>query len=302
MSRVRRLAAICIGICAAGMAHALDYKTVPGAGGVPLNVVEAGDKTKPGILLIHGFAQSQNSFQAQLTSPELTAAYHLVAFDLRGHGNSGKPWRGEDYKDSKLWADDVLAVMDATGLKKPTVVGWSYGGFVVANFIEHHGTARIGGVMLVGSAAGLLEANFAPPAPDVAKMMAENRARQVSGDITQNMQGAKGSVGFLTAKPGDAAWQDLAAAGNLLLLPYVRTAMAGRSLDNRAVLPKINVPTVVMRGSADGVITQAQAEDLTKAIKGAKLSVIDGAGHSPFYETPARFNTELAAFAKANAK
>jgi pimeloyl-ACP methyl ester carboxylesterase len=296
------VAAAGISMSIAGAAQALDYKTIPGAGGVPLNVVEAGDKAKPGILLVHGFAQSQNSFQAQLTAPELTAAYHLVAFDLRGHGNSGKPWRPEDYKDSKIWADDVLAVMDATGLKKPTVVGWSYGGFVVANFIEHYGTERLGGVMLVGSAAGLLEANFAPPAPDVAKLMAENRARQVSGDITQNMVGAKGSVGFLTAKPGDAAWQALAETGNLLLLPYVRTAMAGRSLDNRAVLPKINVPTVIMRGSVDGVITQKQAEDLTKAIKGAKLSVFDGAGHSPFHEAPERFNRELAVFAKSNVK
>jgi non-heme chloroperoxidase len=50
------------------------------------------------------------------------------------------------------------------------------------------------------------------------------------------------------------------------------------------------------------VITQAQAEELTKAIKGAKMSIYDGAGHSPFYEAPERFNKELAAFAAAVSK
>ncbi|MDX2144153.1 MAG: alpha/beta hydrolase [Rhodospirillaceae bacterium] len=282
---------------------ALDYKMVPGAGGAPLNVMEAGDKTKPSILLIHGFAQSHLSFAKQLESPELTRDYHLVAMDLRGHGNSAKPWRPEDYKDSKIWADDVIAVMEATGLQKPVIVGWSYGGFIVANVIEHYGTARMAGINLVGSAGGLLETNFAPPAnAEIAKQMAANRARQVSGNIAENMTGAKGAMGFLTAKPGDQAWQDLAYAGNLLLLPYVRTALAGRSLDNTKVLPKINVPTLITRGSVDSVITQEQAEKLVKAIPGATQSIYEGVGHSPFYEAPGRFNRELAAFAKSVAK
>jgi non-heme chloroperoxidase len=121
----------------------------------------------------------------------------------------------------------------------------------------------------------------------------------VSGDIFQNMVGAKNAIGFLTAKPGDQNWQDLGTTGNLLLLPYVRTAMAGRNLDNRAVLPKINVPVLITRGSVDGTVTQAQADSLTKAIKGAKLSVYEGAGHSPFHEAAERFNKELAAFAKS---
>jgi pimeloyl-ACP methyl ester carboxylesterase len=283
-------------------AASLDYKTVPGAGGVPLNVVEAGDKARPGILMIHGFAQSHLSFEKQLTSTELARDFHLVAFDLRGHANSGKPWRPEDYRDSRVWADDVIAVMDATGLQKPVMVGWSFGGFVVANVIEHHGTGRIAGINLVGSAAGLLEANFGPPAADVAKQMAENRARQLSGNIVENMTGAKGAMGFLTATPGDQAWQDLAYAGNLLLLPYVRAALAGRSLDNTKVLRLIDVPTLITRGSVDGVVTQEQAEKLAKAIPGAQLSIYADVGHSPFHETPERFNRELATFAKSVVK
>jgi pimeloyl-ACP methyl ester carboxylesterase len=110
MSRTLCLATFFIGMSFSGMTQDLDYKMVPGAGGVPLNTVEAGDKTKPGILLIHGFGQSQNSFQAQLESVELTRDFHLVAFDLRGHGASGKPSEAKDY-GSEAWGGYVDAVI-----------------------------------------------------------------------------------------------------------------------------------------------------------------------------------------------
>ena len=283
---------------------ALDYKMVPGAGGVPLNTVEAGDKTKPAILLVHGFAQSHMSFKKQLESADLTRDFHLVAFDLRGHGNSGKPWKPEDYKDSKTWADDVASVMDATGLQKAVVVGWSYGGFVMANFIEHYGTSRVLGLNLAGSAGGMVIPPFPTPPPgadpEIAKQRAATAKLQVSGNIEENIVGARGGIAFLTAGPGDETWQGISRAGGLLLLPYVRTALVGRSLDNTKVLPMIaSLPVLVTYGSADGVIGPQQLDALKKGLKNAKYSVYDGVGHSTFYEAGERFNKELAEFAKS---
>ena len=63
-----------------------------------LLVAEVGDPAKPGILFIHGFAQSYLSFGRQFDS-DLAKTYHLVAFDLRGHGGSSKPDRADAYKD-----------------------------------------------------------------------------------------------------------------------------------------------------------------------------------------------------------
>jgi len=286
-------------LTAATQLMALEYKTVPGAGGVPLNTVEAGDKTKPGILLIHGFAQTHWSFKAQLESADLTRDFHVVAFDLRGHGNSGKPWKPEDYRDSKAWADDVAAVMDATGLQKPVIVGWSFGGFVLANYIEHYGTARVAGVNLVGSAGGLVTPLFPPPAnPDAVKQMTATRELQLSGNIEKNIAGAANGITFLTAKPGDAQWQELSRASGLLLQPYVRTALSGRNLDNTKVLPMIKVPTLITYGTKDEVVNTAQIEALKKGIKGAKVSAYKDIGHSPFYEAADQFNKELADFAR----
>ena len=61
----------------------------------------------------------------------------MVTYDLRGHGNSDKPLEPERYRDSKAWGDEVQAVMDATGLKRPVLVGWSYGGRVMADYLTH---------------------------------------------------------------------------------------------------------------------------------------------------------------------
>lgn len=123
-------------------------------GPVHLLVAEAGDPRAPGILFIHGFAQSHLSFGRQFRS-NLTAKYHLVAFDLRGQGGSDKPGTRADYADAKIWADDVAAVIKATGLRRPVLVGWSYGGYVALDYVRFYGIKGIAGLNLVGSLGGL---------------------------------------------------------------------------------------------------------------------------------------------------
>ena len=59
----------------------------------------------------------------------------MVIYDLRGHGNSDKPLEPERYKSPKFWADEPHAVMDATELKRPVLVGWSYAGRVMADYL-----------------------------------------------------------------------------------------------------------------------------------------------------------------------
>jgi non-heme chloroperoxidase len=177
----------------------LRYSVVEGHGGVPLNVVEAGNRGAPGILLIHGFAQSYLAFTHQLDS-DLAESFHIVAFDLRGHGVSAKPWNSEDYVGSRIWADDVQAVIDATGLNKPVLVGWSYGGYVLADYIRHYGVANIAGASLVGSPGGLVTA---PPPQMTEEMRREflaNSERSRSLDGHENMAAAK-ATGIVLSTP-----------------------------------------------------------------------------------------------------
>ena len=74
--------------------------------------------------------------------------YRLVAMDIRGHGLSDKPRDG--YDDSRLWADDVKAVLESLSLDHPVISGWSYGPLVILDYIRHYGEERLGGIQFVG--------------------------------------------------------------------------------------------------------------------------------------------------------
>ena len=88
----------------------------------------------PSIVFIHGFSQSNLSWMRQ-TNSDLTKDFHIVTYDLRGHGNSDKPLEAARYRDGKVWADEVQAVIDAAGLKRPVLVGWSYAGRVMSDYV-----------------------------------------------------------------------------------------------------------------------------------------------------------------------
>jgi pimeloyl-ACP methyl ester carboxylesterase len=81
--------------------------------------------------------------------------------------------------------------------------------------------------------------------------------------------------------------------------PKVRAGLGGRPLDATAVMSRLKLPVLVTHGAEDRNSKVGNAEYTASVIPGAKLSIYEGIGHSPFYEDAARFNTELAAFVRA---
>ena len=75
---------------------------------------------------------------------ELAEDYRLVAMDFRGHGLSDKP--RDAYDNSKLWADDVNAVIESLTLRNPVLCGWSYGPLVILDYIRHYSEDQLGGI------------------------------------------------------------------------------------------------------------------------------------------------------------
>ncbi len=121
---------------------------VHGGGGLELRVDETGNPDGRPILFIHGFSQCRLSWRRQLgLGSELTGRYRLVALDNRGHGDSAKP--PDVYGDSKLWADDLAAIIDQLGLDHPVLVGWSYGGVTMADYVSIHGEDAIAGTTFI---------------------------------------------------------------------------------------------------------------------------------------------------------
>ena len=288
-------------VCAANTPTLAEVRlsTVTSRGRVHLLVAQQGDPSLPGILFIHGFAQSYLSFRRQFGSA-LSAKYHLVAFDLRGHGGSDKPGAVEAYASSKVWADDVAAVIEATGLKRPVIVGWSYGGYVAIDYLRHYGIKNIAGLNLVGSLGGLAEA-LADTAgdSDAARAMRARSNRKRSLNLLDNiMAGKETAAGYVTSNmtPED---RDILFATEMMMPAYARRFMVSRQLGNADVLKTITIPVLFTRGSKDLTMPPAALAKLLQMLPNAKLSAYEDTGHLPFVEHTDRFNDELAAFVDA---
>jgi pimeloyl-ACP methyl ester carboxylesterase len=296
---VLRLCAFLLALCTAAAAHAAPtYSTVAGANGVPLLVAQAGDPSAPGILFIHRMAQSHLAFHRQFEDPTLVGRFHLVAFDLRGQGGSGKPWSPEDYRDARVWAEDVAAVMRATGLKRPLIVGWSYGGYVAMDYVRTFGTNDIAGLAMVGSLGGLVAIpRFSEGASDAAKAMRDRSAAQRGLDLQAFVvAGAETGRGYVA--PAMTALEAQKFFATEIMTPaYVRSAMTSRNLNNTDLVEKLTLPVTFFRGSKDLTMPQDALQTLLQRVRGAKLSAYEGVGHLPFIEDADRFDAELAAFA-----
>jgi pimeloyl-ACP methyl ester carboxylesterase len=125
-------------------------RDVVGAGGVRLAVRElpAPSPGAPGLLLLHGLASSQHIWDLML--PRLTRSFRVLTYDARGHGRSPKPDRG--YGFATVVAD-ALAVLDATGLRRPVVAGHSWGAMVTLELAARHPDALSAAVLVDGGLA-----------------------------------------------------------------------------------------------------------------------------------------------------
>jgi pimeloyl-ACP methyl ester carboxylesterase len=89
------------------------------------------------IILIHGLHSSANiNWVLPGTFKLLAQDHHVVAFDIRGHGDSDKPNALEDYGPQMV--DDVIRLMDHLKIPKAHLVGYSLGGIIALNFSANH--------------------------------------------------------------------------------------------------------------------------------------------------------------------
>jgi pimeloyl-ACP methyl ester carboxylesterase len=302
VSTARRIAMVLLGLLALVslprpvMAAELRYSVVEGADGVPLLVAEAGKTDGPAILFIHGMSQSHLSWLPQLQSP-LADRFRLVAFDMRGHGGSGKPWRPEDYSaDRKVWANDIEAVIAAKGLTDITIVAWSFGGFAAVDYLRHHGLSRVRALNLTGTLGGLVKVPPAAKTPDHEKIMQGSRQRG-SLDLLENIEGYTAMPETFAARPLPEKAQDIAIATGLMNPSYVRRAMTSLPTANTNMVPRLDLPVLISTGRYDAEWPVASAQALAEALPQGRLSLFEDAGHFPSMEDETRFNAELLALA-----
>ena len=203
-----------------------------GGGGVQLHVVETGNPQGRPILFIHGVSQCWLQWSRQMNS-SLAEDHRLVALDMRGHGLSDKPHDG--YDDSKLWADDVNAVIQTLNLDHPVLSGWSYGPLVFLDYIRHYGEDRLGGLHFVGGVTKLgSEEAMSVLTPEFLSLVPEF----LSTDTETSVRGLEGLLRLCFAQEPSASELYLMLGYNVSVPPYVRQGLFSRSFDNDDLLPE----------------------------------------------------------------
>lgn len=257
--------------------------------GIRLAVYEWGNPAGPEVVLIHGFAQSHLCFSPQIRSA-LAERCRLVAFDQRGHGASEQPTDPAAYQGSRVWADDIAAVLQAKRLKRPVLVGWSMGGRVIRQYLMVHGDARLAGINFVASQVIEDPSCRGPAAP---KRPPDGQTLEEEIEATIEF-----ADGCYLRKP-TAAELVRVVAYNMRVPAAVRRAIGGWSTEAAptiAALNKVRVPVLITHGRSDDVVLPAAADMTAKAIAHARQSWFDDCGHSPFAEHVERFNSELMTF------
>ncbi|MBL8201452.1 MAG: alpha/beta hydrolase [Chromatiales bacterium] len=284
-----------LGTASAALAAEPVVSFVAAPDGLPLCVAEAGNPAGPPLVFIHGYSQTYAVFTRQFDSA-LARDYRLIAPDLRGHGCSGKPWTESAYAGARPWADDIAAVLKAKAVTRPVLVGWSAGGYWIADYVREHGVAGLAGIVLAGSHGGLMSAEINPALPEMGKAIrAANRG--YPPDISQALVKGEQFVPLMSARPLPDDLGRIMYAATLMLPAYARRAMATRTMDNADLVPRLRLPVLFIQGDQDRGATPDQMRALVAQLPDARLSLYPDTGHATFAEQPERFNRELAEFA-----
>ena len=246
------------------------------------------------LVLLHGWS---GHLRCWGQSADLLAEhFRVIAVDLRGHGYSDAPETG--YDDPENWAADVAAVLAAEDISSGAILlGWSYGGIVLSDYLTAYGTAAVAGVVYTGSQANVGRGvRGAETGPGMGKAIPD-----VFDESAGNAMRGFAAFGNANTGPGRDKGVDAQRlfGGSLATLPRVRKALFYRTVDNTETLRGLNVPVLVLHGTADPVVPIENGRYIADTVPGARTSFWEGAQHGLFIEDPARFVTEITNFVEA---
>ncbi len=255
--------------------------------GAKIRYLEAGDASKPTVILLHGLGANAESWQFNIAA--IAANYHVIAPDQIGFGKSDKPlikYRVGTFVD---FLDKFMAELK---IEKASLVGNSMGGWVSALMAVKYPN-RVEKIVLA-DAAGLL------PASDINFDDIYQLNNSTRDEIRANLK-------RIFANP--------LYANNEALVDQFMTARVttgdGYTIDSLidsikrkedfvdARLGEIKKPTLIIWGKQDGLIPVADAEKFNKGIAGSQLIVFDPCGHVPQVEKAVDFNKEVLKFLDA---
>jgi pimeloyl-ACP methyl ester carboxylesterase len=231
----------------------------PGGAGTPL-------------VLSHGFAATSGMWDPNI--PALTADRPVVAWDLRGHGQSDAPADPAAYSQEAS-IGDIDALLDVLGSHRAVLAGMSLGGYLTLAYRLAH-PDRVAGLVLVDTGPGFRN----PEARERWNRMAEGFARAIERD------------GALSGSREVAQAHHRDPRG---LVHTARRTLVQRDDRVLSSLGSVAVPTLVVVGADDHDFL-AGSEYMASRIPGARKVVLPDAGHAANLDQPALFDAAVTEF------
>jgi non-heme chloroperoxidase len=257
--------------------------------GTRIAFAEWGNPHGPELLLIHGWLFSLLAFRRQLDG-ELAERCRIVAYDLRGHGDTAAPATEAGYSDGRRWADDVKVVMEATALHRPVIAGWSLGGRVAAHYAYEYGTKGIAALALVSTR--ILQDPKPVRGPDSADPGILSDELRVQLPITADF------VRKCARAPLTQAEFEEFFGASMAVSPAARRGASAWHVEYGEFFRELELPTLVIHGSRDTLVLPLAAKVLGERIRGAQVRLYPESGHMPFWEEAETFNRDLAELAE----
>lgn len=228
----------------------------------------------PAILLTHGFGASSSMWRGQMDA--FRDRYRIIAWDMRGHGNTDSPGDPAEYSEPATLAD-IAAILDACGVESSIVGGLSLGGYMSLAFnLAHPGRTRA--LMLFDTGPGYNN----PKGREGWNQFATRRAEAFE---TKGLASLGESAEVKAARHRSAEGLAKAARGMLTQ----RDASVIQSLTS------IDKPTLVVTGADDKNFLAAHGY-MSENIPGAMSFMIEDAGHAANIDQPEAFNAAIEAF------
>ncbi|MGA3168306.1 MAG: alpha/beta hydrolase [Terriglobia bacterium] len=248
------------------------------------------------VILIHGWPLSGASWEKQVAAL-LDAGHRVITYDRRGFGRSSQPSTGYNYD---TFAEDLHKLVTKLDLRDFALVGFSMGGGEVARYLGTYGSEGVSKAVFISSIPPfLLKTADNPEGVDgsvfegIKKAIAADRPAFLSVFFADfynvDVLGGKRISDQVVQYNWNVA-VSASAKGTLDCVPAWVT-------DFRNDLSRINVPTLVIHGDADRILPIAATGIRThKAVKGARLAVVEGGPHGLIWTHAEKVNQELLNF------
>jgi len=254
-------------------------------GDVELAVEVRGDGLP--VLFVHGFPFDRTVWRHQLAT---LSRVRRIAPDLRGVGGSGTPSAADGYSLAR-YADDLVAVLDALGVREAVLCGLSMGGYVIFELLRRH----------PGRVKAMILADTKPQADSVEAKRGREELTRVAEQEGQDAV-IEQLLPRLLAPATQATQPEVVGQVREMARRWSVPGLVGalRTLrdrpDSTETLRGVRVPTLVLVGSDDEIAPPDTARAMAQLIPGAQCHVVPAAGHMTPLEQPLATGRLLADF------